>query len=158
MPDLADPSARCITAGRCRIRASRTLSALQPQAGSLSLPSPILSIYLNSVDLDSQCCDLPPLPHDMPHASKLSRQDTLPAEEPPSWSYSSVPGQPAPIPPRNEPLLFIPNHGTAHGDASLACSSLKSINSDSETLKTSSINIINADHHSDNVTICSPLI
>ena len=39
----------------------------------------------------------------------LSRQDTLPAEDP-SWSYSQVrgPGQPAPIPPRREPLLYIP--------------------------------------------------
>ena len=41
--------------------------------------------------------------------SALSRQDTIPAEDP-SWSYLPVPGQPAPIPPRNEPLLFIPNH------------------------------------------------
>jgi len=38
----------------------------------------------------------------------LSRQDTLPAEDP-SWSYSRTPGQPAPIPPRNEPLLYIPH-------------------------------------------------
>ena len=38
----------------------------------------------------------------------LSRQDTLPSEDP-SWSYSRVPGQPAPIPPRNEPILYIPN-------------------------------------------------
>jgi hypothetical protein len=38
----------------------------------------------------------------------LSRQDTLPSEDP-SWSYSQVPGQPAPIPPRNEPMLYIPN-------------------------------------------------
>jgi hypothetical protein len=39
----------------------------------------------------------------------LSRQDTLPAEDP-SWSYSQVrgPGQPSPIPPRNEPVLYIP--------------------------------------------------
>jgi hypothetical protein len=43
----------------------------------------------------------------------LSRQDTLPAEDP-SWSYSQIPGpgQPAPIPLRNEPMLYIPqaNH------------------------------------------------
>ena len=39
----------------------------------------------------------------------LSRQDTLPAEDP-SWLYSQVrgPGQPAPIPPRSEPVLYIP--------------------------------------------------
>lgn len=41
-------------------------------------------------------------------SSGLSRQDTLPAEDP-LWSYSRVPGQPAPIPPRNEPLLYISN-------------------------------------------------
>ena len=61
----------------------------------------------------------------------LSRQDTLPAEDP-SWSYSQVhgpgqpqvhgpgqpqvhgPGQPSPIPPRGEPVLYIPlaNHRT----------------------------------------------
>jgi len=44
----------------------------------------------------------------MSSGRSLSRQDTLPAEDP-SWSYSRVPGQPAPIPPRNEPLLYIPN-------------------------------------------------
>jgi hypothetical protein len=46
---------------------------------------------------------------DMSHASRLSRQDALPAEDP-SWSYSQVrgPGQPSPIPPRNEPVLYIP--------------------------------------------------
>jgi hypothetical protein len=38
----------------------------------------------------------------------LSRQDTLPAEDP-SWSYPQVSGQVAPIPPRNEPMLYIPN-------------------------------------------------
>ena len=47
------------------------------------------------------------------HSISLSRQDTLPAEDP-SWSYSQVPGpgQPAPIPVRNEPVLYIPqsNH------------------------------------------------
>jgi len=41
-------------------------------------------------------------------SSGLSRQDTLPAEDS-SWSYSQVPGQPVPIPPRNEPLLYISN-------------------------------------------------
>ena len=47
------------------------------------------------------------------HSTCLSRQDTLPTEDP-SWSYSQVPGpgQPAPIPLRNEPVLYIPraNH------------------------------------------------
>jgi len=40
----------------------------------------------------------------------LSREDTLPAEDP-SWSYLQVPGKPAPIlvPPCNEPILYIPN-------------------------------------------------
>jgi len=55
---------------------------------------------------------------DMPHASGLSRQDTLPAEDP-LWSYPPAPGpgQPAPIPPCNEPLLFIPNNtADAHDD------------------------------------------
>ena len=42
------------------------------------------------------------------HCSGLSREDTLPAEDP-SWSYSRVPGKPPPIPPRNEPMLYIPN-------------------------------------------------
>jgi len=44
-----------------------------------------------------------------PAPSSLSRQDTLPSEDP-SWSYSRVQGQPAPIPPHNEPLLYIPNN------------------------------------------------
>ena len=51
---------------------------------------------------------------DMPHASGLSRQDTLPAEDP-LWSYPPVPG----IPGRNEPLLFIPNHAAAAQDDTL---------------------------------------
>ena len=38
----------------------------------------------------------------------LSCQDTLPAEDP-SWLYPQVLGQRAPIPPRNEPMLYIPN-------------------------------------------------
>ena len=51
----------------------------------------------------------------MPHASGLSRQDTLPAKDP-SWSYSPVPGQPAPMATRNGPLVSISNH-TAHANA-----------------------------------------
>ena len=48
----------------------------------------------------------PALPDNM-HSDRLSRQDTLPAEDP-VWSYPQVaPGLPAPIPPRNEPLLYI---------------------------------------------------
>jgi hypothetical protein len=48
-----------------------------------------------------------------PAPSSLSCQDTLPSEDP-SWSYSWVQGQPAPIPPRNEPLLYIPNNVVDH--------------------------------------------
>jgi len=47
------------------------------------------------------------------HARGLFRQDTLPADSAvPSWSYpkSQAPGLPAPIPPRNEPMLYIPNN------------------------------------------------
>ena len=46
--------------------------------------------------------------------STLSRQDTIPTEDP-SWSYSQVPGpgQPAPLR-RNEPMLYIPNVGVDH--------------------------------------------
>jgi hypothetical protein len=51
--------------------------------------------------------------HSTTSTTSLSRQDTLPAEDP-LWSYSQVlgPGQPAPIPLRNEPMLHIPraNH------------------------------------------------
>ena len=78
----------------------------------------------------------------MAHASGLSRQDTLPADDP-SWSFSVVPGQPAPIPPRNEPLLFISNP-TAH-----AC--LKNLPKDHATSRiemlTSSTNTTNSDDH-----------
>ena len=48
------------------------------------------------------------------HSTHLSRQDTLLAEDP-SWSYSQVPGagqKLAPIPPRNEPMLYIPRNNT----------------------------------------------
>jgi hypothetical protein len=102
---------------------------------------------------------------DMLHASGLSRQDTLPAKDP-LWSYQPAPGpgQPAPIPRRNEPLLFIPNH-TAHGDT------LKNLSQDHllpgegnpriETLKAYSTN---PGHHSNKHAVlnfyhvCSPLI
>ena len=83
----------------------------------------------------------------MSHASKLSRQDTLPAEDP-LWSYSPAPGQPAPIPPRNEPLLFIPNH-TVHANASCLENHSLAISEGNpriETLMASSINTTNPDH------------
>ncbi len=100
----------------------------------------------------------------MPHASGLSRQDTLPAEDP-SWSYPLVPGQVAPIPPRNEPLLFIFNH-TAHHDANASCSKnfpLSAANSEGnpriETLKSSFTHTSNPTHAALNLyQVCSPLI
>jgi len=36
------------------------------------------------------------------------RQETLPTQDP-AWSHLQVPGLPAPIPPRGEPMLHIPN-------------------------------------------------
>ena len=86
----------------------------------------------------------------MPHASGLSRQDTLPAEDP-LWSYPPVPG----IPGRNEPLLFIPNHAAAAQDdtlKNLSQSHLLPGEGDLriETLKAYSTN---PGHH-----VCSPLI
>ena len=60
----------------------------------------------------------------------LSRQDTLPAEDP-SWSYSQVrgPGQPASVPPRNEPLLYIPqaSHTVDDSDANAIALCLKNL-------------------------------
>jgi len=152
MPDLAD----CVCGNKCCIPRSRCTV----WTGSSSLASQIFSNYLNSIDPDSQCHDPPPFPcFNMSQVSGLSRQDTLPAEDP-SWSYSPVPGQLAPIPPRNEPLLFIPNY-TAHDDA--PC--LKNLSKDHlaisksnpriETLKKSSTNIV-IDHHSDSDNVCSP--
>jgi hypothetical protein len=39
----------------------------------------------------------------------IVRQDTLPADDP-SWQRSPyLPGQPVPIPPRNEKPIYIPN-------------------------------------------------
>ena len=98
----------------------------------------------------------------MLHTSGLSRQDTVPAKNP-SWSYSPVPGQPAPIPPRNESLLFIPNH-TAHDSASesylknlskihLLPGAISEGNPRIETLETSSTNIINPGHHLDKYAV-----
>lgn len=45
----------------------------------------------------------------------LSGEATIPADDP-AWSKPShIPGQPKPIPPRNEPLLYIPNiHDNPH--------------------------------------------
>jgi len=56
------------------------------------------------------------------HSSALSRQDTLPADDP-SWSYPQVPGRPAPIPPRNEPLLYIPS--TVHAQTTWCSKNLQ---------------------------------
>jgi hypothetical protein len=103
---------------------------------------------------------------DMSHASALSRQDTLPADDS-SWSYSPVQGQPAPIPPRNEPLLFISNHTvTVHANA---CSknlplpaAISEDNPRIETPMASSTHTTNPDHsdsHAGNPNhVCSPLI
>jgi hypothetical protein len=45
----------------------------------------------------------------------LCGEVTIPADDP-AWSKQShIPGQPKPIPPRNEPLLYIPNiHNNPH--------------------------------------------
>jgi len=60
----------------------------------------------------------------------LSRQDTLPAEDP-SWLYSQVrgPGQPAPIPSRSEPVLYIPraNDTVDHSDVHTIALCLKNL-------------------------------
>ena len=54
------------------------------------------------------------------YSTHLSRQDTLLSEDP-SWSYSQVPGpgQPAPIPPRNEPMLYIPQANITVDDSNV---------------------------------------
>ena len=52
----------------------------------------------------------------MPTGKLLSCESTIPAEDP-AWSKpSSIPGQPNPVPPRNEPLLYIPRHTYNNGD------------------------------------------
>jgi len=48
----------------------------------------------------------------------LSRQVTLPAEDP-AWLYPRIPGQPPPIPPRNEPLLYIPSPSNTVDDSDM---------------------------------------
>ena len=102
----------------------------------------------------------------MSHASALSRQDTLPADDS-SWSYSPVQGQPAPIPPRNEPLLFISNHTvTVHANACPKNLPLPAAISEDnpriETPMASSTHTTNPDHsdsHAGNPNhVCSPLI
>lgn len=51
---------------------------------------------------------------DMP--SKLSRKDTLPDDDP-AWSLPYCPpGQPRPLPPRNEPIFYIPRPGRIDND------------------------------------------
>ena len=49
------------------------------------------------------------------HTGKpLSGEATIPADDF-VWSTSPhIPGQPKPIPPRNEPLLYIPMHNNSH--------------------------------------------
>ena len=51
----------------------------------------------------------------MPTGQPLSGEATIPADDP-AWSNCShIPGQPKPVPPRNEPLLYIPNfHNNPH--------------------------------------------
>ena len=56
------------------------------------------------------------------HSSALSRQDTLLTDDP-SWSYPQVPGQPAPIPPHNELLLYIPS--TVHAQTTWSLKNLQ---------------------------------
>ena len=55
----------------------------------------------------------------------LSRQVTLPAEDP-AWLYP-IPEQPAPIPPRNEPLLYIPSNTVDDLDMLVTASCLKNL-------------------------------
>jgi hypothetical protein len=56
----------------------------------------------------------------------LSRQVTLP-EEDPAWLYPRIPEQPAPIPPRNEPLLYIPSNTVDDSDMLVTTSCLKNL-------------------------------
>jgi len=103
------------------------------------------------------------------HSTGLSCQDTLPAEDP-SWSYSRVPGQPAPIPPRNEPMLYIPNNTMDNSNLHATALCFKNLhlkvhlpsppaNSESTnddgtvTLMTHASNMTNADHHLGKVCI-----
>lgn len=43
------------------------------------------------------------------YMKSLTRSDTLPAIEPPPWSNTRPPGGPTPIPPRNEPMFYLPS-------------------------------------------------
>jgi hypothetical protein len=57
----------------------------------------------------------------------LSRQVTLPAEDP-AWLYPRIPElESAPIPPRNEPLLYIPSSTVDDSDMLVAASCLKNL-------------------------------
>jgi len=81
-----------------------TLPVADPSWSSQEQPPSILSCQ------DTLPSEDPSWPYQgQPAPSSLSCQDTLPSEDP-SWLYSRVQGQPAPIPPRNEPLLYIPNN------------------------------------------------
>ena len=59
--------------------------------------------------------------------SGLSRQVTLPAEDPAWLLCPGIPGQPAPIPPRNEPLLYIPRDTVDNSDMLVTISCLKNL-------------------------------
>jgi hypothetical protein len=49
------------------------------------------------------------------HTGKpLSGEATIPADDFVCSKSSHIPGQPKPIPPRNEPLLYIPIHNNLH--------------------------------------------
>lgn len=48
--------------------------------------------------------------HSVGHTNSLTRSDTLPLIEPPIWSNTRPPAGPTPIPPRNEPILYIPSN------------------------------------------------
>ena len=56
----------------------------------------------------------------------LSRQVTLPAEDP-AWLYPGILGQPVPIPPHNEPLLYIPSNTVDDSDMLVTASCLKNL-------------------------------
>lgn len=65
-----------------------------------------LSISFGLTNIFSRCITKPSI-LDM-HIGRLARQATLPADDPSWHKPQPLPGQPAPIPPRNEPILYIP--------------------------------------------------
>ncbi len=56
----------------------------------------------------------------------LSRQATLSVVDP-AWLYPRIPEQPPPIPPRNEPLLYIPSNTVDDSDMLVTASCLKNL-------------------------------